>query len=172
MSSGMRIPRFRSSSSVPTAVEFMEREVILASEEFLGRRFPDNSADAYLLLTFDAASPAELELALVYTRVLGMRVRVRFRIVPAAESVTVADHLTVRTGPMCDIIRLDKLRCTVCGTLTVLVKDQPVAFRRVNGEDDIALDGHLRPLAIGRGLRRRLGLARFQISSCNNIGLA
>ena len=57
------VPLVIRSSSVPTAVEFMEREVILASEEFLGRKFPDNSADAYLLLTFDAASPAELELA-------------------------------------------------------------------------------------------------------------
>ena len=57
------VPLVLRSSSVPTAVEFMEREVILASEEFLGRKFPDNSADAYLLLTFDAASPAELELA-------------------------------------------------------------------------------------------------------------
>ena len=57
------VPLVLRSSSVPTAVEFMEREVILASEEFLGRKFPDNSADAYLLLTFDAASAAELELA-------------------------------------------------------------------------------------------------------------
>ena len=57
------VPLVLRASSVPTAVEFMEREVILASEEFLGRKFPDNSADAYLLLTFDAASPAELELA-------------------------------------------------------------------------------------------------------------
>ncbi|MBR6373730.1 MAG: FAD-binding oxidoreductase [Victivallales bacterium] len=57
------VPLVLRSSSVPTAVEFMEREVILASEEFLGRKFPDNSTDAYLLLTFDAASPAELELA-------------------------------------------------------------------------------------------------------------
>ena len=57
------VPLVLRASSVPTAVEFMEREVILSSEEFLGRKFPDNSADAYLLLTFDAASPAELELA-------------------------------------------------------------------------------------------------------------
>ncbi|MBP5640428.1 MAG: FAD-binding oxidoreductase, partial [Victivallales bacterium] len=57
------VPLVLRASSVPTAVEFMEREVILASEEFLGRKFPDNSADAYLLLTFDAASRDELEFA-------------------------------------------------------------------------------------------------------------
>ena len=51
------------SSSVPTAVEFMEREVILAAEQFLARKFPDNSSDAYLLLTFDGASREEIELA-------------------------------------------------------------------------------------------------------------
>ncbi len=48
-------------SSIPTAVEFMEREVILAAEEFLVRKFPDNSADAYLLLTFDGAGKEEIE---------------------------------------------------------------------------------------------------------------
>ena len=41
----------------------MEREVILAAEQFLGRKFPDNSSNAYLLLTFDGASKEEIELA-------------------------------------------------------------------------------------------------------------
>ena len=57
------VPQLIRASSVPTAVEFMEREVILAAEEFLARKFPDNSADAYLLLTYDAAGKEELETA-------------------------------------------------------------------------------------------------------------
>ena len=57
------VPAVIRASSVPTAVEFMEREVILAAEEFLGRKFPDNSSDAYLLLTFDGASKEEIDLA-------------------------------------------------------------------------------------------------------------
>jgi len=57
------VPEIIKTSSVPTAVEFMEREVILAAEEFLNRKFPDNSADAYLLLTFDGMNQTELELA-------------------------------------------------------------------------------------------------------------
>ena len=57
------VPLVIGASAVPTAVEFMEREVILASEEFLARRFPDSSADAYLLLTFDGASREEVDLA-------------------------------------------------------------------------------------------------------------
>ena len=57
------VPAIIRSSSIPTAVEFMEREVILAAEQFLARKFPDNSSDAYLLLTFDGASKEEIELA-------------------------------------------------------------------------------------------------------------
>lgn len=36
-----------------TAIEFMERETILFSEEYLGKRFPHTSSPAYLLLTID-----------------------------------------------------------------------------------------------------------------------
>ena len=55
------VPKVICAGSMPTAVEFMEREVIMAAEEYLGRRFPDNSADAYLLLTFDGATKQEVE---------------------------------------------------------------------------------------------------------------
>ena len=57
------VPHIIRASATPTAVEFMEREVILAAEEFLARKFPDNSADAYLLLTYDGASKEEVDLA-------------------------------------------------------------------------------------------------------------
>ena len=57
------VPEIIKSRSVPTAVEFMEKAVILAAEEFLGRPYPDKSADAYLLLTFDGASLEEIEKA-------------------------------------------------------------------------------------------------------------
>ncbi len=57
------VPQIIRLNTTPTAVEFMEREVILAAEEFLARKFPDNSADAYLLLTYDGASREEVELA-------------------------------------------------------------------------------------------------------------
>ena len=55
------VPAIVKSRTTPTAVEFMERSVILAAEEFLGRSFPDKSADAYLLLTFDGNSMEEIE---------------------------------------------------------------------------------------------------------------
>ncbi len=55
------VPKIIQSKAIPTAIEFMEREVIVDSEEYLGRPFPDKSADAYLLLKFDGASMEEIE---------------------------------------------------------------------------------------------------------------
>lgn len=45
----------------PTAVEFMEREVIACAEEYLGKQFPDTSANAYLLVRLDGASDGALK---------------------------------------------------------------------------------------------------------------
>ncbi|MBK5241241.1 FAD-binding oxidoreductase [Clostridium sp.] len=57
------VPLIVKSKSSPTAIEFMQREVIIAAEEFLGKKFPDNSSDAYLLLTFDGNNIEEIEKA-------------------------------------------------------------------------------------------------------------
>jgi glycolate oxidase len=50
------VPKIIKSEVTPVAVEFMERDVIIAAEEYLGKKFPDNSADAYLLMSFDGNS--------------------------------------------------------------------------------------------------------------------
>ena len=55
------VPKIIQSKAVPTAIEFMEREVILDAEEYLGKKFPDHSSDAYLLLKFDGADTADIE---------------------------------------------------------------------------------------------------------------
>ncbi|MFU0799065.1 MAG: Lactate dehydrogenase (NAD(+),ferredoxin) subunit LctD [Xylanivirga thermophila] len=55
------VPKIIRSKAVPTAMEFMQREVIEAAEEYLGKKFPDKSSDAYLLLTFDGSSRDEIE---------------------------------------------------------------------------------------------------------------
>ena len=44
----------------PTAVEFIERKVVKLGEDFLGLKYPDPDAAAYLLLTFDGAA-AEID---------------------------------------------------------------------------------------------------------------
>ncbi|MDD3335715.1 MAG: FAD-binding oxidoreductase [Eubacteriales bacterium] len=48
----------------PTAVEFMEREVIASAETYLGKQFPDTSANAYLLVRLDGASADALKPAI------------------------------------------------------------------------------------------------------------
>ena len=55
------MPKIIKSKSIPTAIEFMEREAIIGAEEFLGKKFPDNSSNAYLLLKFDGNSTEEIE---------------------------------------------------------------------------------------------------------------
>ncbi len=54
------VPKILQSKHVPTAVEFMQKQVIEAAEEYLGHHFPDKSANAYLLLTYDGNTRAEL----------------------------------------------------------------------------------------------------------------
>ena len=49
------------SKTIPTAIEFMQREVIEDAEEYLGKAFPDKQSDAYLLLKFDGNSVEEIE---------------------------------------------------------------------------------------------------------------
>ncbi|MDD5658564.1 MAG: FAD-linked oxidase C-terminal domain-containing protein [Actinomycetota bacterium] len=55
------VPKIIKAKKIPTAIEFMQREVIIAAEQFLGKKFPDDSADAYLLLTFDGNTKEEIE---------------------------------------------------------------------------------------------------------------
>jgi len=55
------VPKIIKSKVIPTAIEFMQREVIIDAEQYLGRKFPDKQSDAYLLLKFDGNSVEEIE---------------------------------------------------------------------------------------------------------------
>lgn len=55
------VPLIIKSKTIPTAIEFMQRETIMDAEEFLGKKFPDNQSDAYLLLKFDGNTTEEIE---------------------------------------------------------------------------------------------------------------
>lgn len=57
------VPLIIKSKTIPTAIEFMQREVIEDAEEYLGKAFPDKQSDAYLLLKFDGNSVEEIEAA-------------------------------------------------------------------------------------------------------------
>lgn len=55
------VPEIIRTGSMPTAVEFMERSVIKASENYLGTNFPDTTAPSYLLLSFDGTCLLDIE---------------------------------------------------------------------------------------------------------------
>ena len=54
------VPKIICSKVIPTAIEYMSRDTILFSESYLGKRFPDTKSDAYILLTFDGSTEAEV----------------------------------------------------------------------------------------------------------------
>ena len=55
------VPHIFRSKVTPTAIEYMSRDTILFSESYLGKKFPDSKNDAYILLTFDGNTEAQVE---------------------------------------------------------------------------------------------------------------
>ena len=55
------VPHIIRSKVTPTAIEYMSRDTILFSESHLGKKFPDTKNDAYILLTFDGNTDAQVE---------------------------------------------------------------------------------------------------------------
>lgn len=55
------VPKIVSAGANIVAIEFMQREVILHSETYLGKKFPDNSSESYILLTFDGDNKEVIE---------------------------------------------------------------------------------------------------------------
>lgn len=77
------VPKMIKSRYIPQSMEFMEREVMLHAEEYLGKAFPHTSAPAYLLLRFDGETREDLEQA--YDRVAQICLE------EGAEDVLIAD---------------------------------------------------------------------------------
>ena len=55
------VPVIIRSKVTPTAIEYMSRDTILFSESYLGKKFPDTKNDAYILLTFDGNTDAQVD---------------------------------------------------------------------------------------------------------------
>ena len=55
------VPFIIRSKVTPTAIEYMSRDTILFSESYLGKKFPDTKNDAYILLTFDGNTQAQVD---------------------------------------------------------------------------------------------------------------
>ena len=63
------VPKIICSKVIPTAIEYMSRDTILFSEDYLGKKFPDTKQDAYILLTFDGNSDAATQISQVESAV-------------------------------------------------------------------------------------------------------
>ena len=55
------VPQIVRSKITPTAIEYMSRDTILFSENYLGKKFPDTKNDAYILLTFDGNTDQQVD---------------------------------------------------------------------------------------------------------------
>ena len=55
------VPQIIRSKVTPTAIEYMSRDTILFSENYLGKKFPDTKNDAYILLTFDGNTEEQVD---------------------------------------------------------------------------------------------------------------
>lgn len=55
------VPKLLNSSIVPTAIEFIEEELLEIVERQLGKAFPDHSGKAYLILMIDGSSKEAVE---------------------------------------------------------------------------------------------------------------
>lgn len=54
------VPEIIRAKAIPTAIEYMSRETILFAEDYLGKKFPDTDSTAYILLTFDGNTEAQV----------------------------------------------------------------------------------------------------------------
>lgn len=54
------VPKIIQSKIVPRSIEFMTQKMLESSEHYLGRKFPDHSANTYLLLAVDGNSLDEI----------------------------------------------------------------------------------------------------------------
>lgn len=55
------VPKVIQFETLPTAVEFLENKTLKFSEEFLGKRIPNADFNAYLLVSFDGSTQAEID---------------------------------------------------------------------------------------------------------------
>ncbi len=55
------VPLILNTAETPLTLEFMEKEVILSAEEYLGTHFPDKSANAYLMVSYAGNSKTDIE---------------------------------------------------------------------------------------------------------------
>ncbi len=96
----------------PTAVEFIERKVVKLGEDFLGLKYPDPEAAAYLLLTFDGAA-AEID---------GAIQKLKQVLQSASRSVIILDG----TAPELDAANIWKIRGCLVKAVEAVSEQEPL----------------------------------------------
>ena len=56
-----QVPKIMRLPSVATTIEFMEKEVIQDAQEYLGKDFPNREYNAYLIVSYSANTPEEMQ---------------------------------------------------------------------------------------------------------------
>ncbi|MCK5761327.1 MAG: FAD-binding oxidoreductase [Candidatus Izimaplasma sp.] len=54
------VPKVMMDHSIPTAVEFLDKQALRFSEEFLGKKIPNSDYDSYLLVSYDGNSDIQI----------------------------------------------------------------------------------------------------------------
>ena len=85
---------------------------------------------------------AKFKLTRRIRRIRRVGVRVLLGVVPSAENIPLAKHGAVIAGLFCIIPALHELGRVVLAAFAVFIKHQPMAFRRVDGKEDIVFDGN------------------------------
>ena len=114
----------------PTAVEFMEREVIACAEEYLGKQFPDSSADAYLLVRLDGESREGLKAGM--ERLTDLALRIGAKDVPLADTEERKESIWNARGAFLEAIKNSTSEMDECDV--VVPRERIPAFVRRSGE--------------------------------------
>lgn len=114
----------------PTAVEFMEREVIACAEEYLGKQFPDSSADAYLLVRLDGESREGLKAGM--ERLTDLALRIGAKDVLLADTEERKESIWNSRGAFLEAIKNSTSEMDECDV--VVPRERIPAFVRRSGE--------------------------------------
>lgn len=114
----------------PTAVEFMEREVIACAEEYLGKQFPDSSADAYLLVRLDGESREGLKAGM--ERLTDLALRIGAKDVLLADTEERKESIWNARGAFLEAIKNSTSEMDECDV--VVPRERIPAFVRRSGE--------------------------------------
>ena len=67
------VPKIMRLPAVATTIEFMEKEVIQDAQDYLGKDFPNKEFNAYLIVSYSANTPQEMQAMIHYCAELALQ---------------------------------------------------------------------------------------------------